>query len=162
MMDSTADFPLRERRWHFSPPPPVPQGLVRLGAACHKPVGERLEALENPVPGPPSPRAGHELAMRHRGSHVGVAEVSVSGVTSVSNHPQSLWISLWTGIRRHRQVTQAKDFSFFRSIFERPCFSSIIKTLDLLSLWSPERHADAIRRLWSGKATVDRRSRPPR
>jgi len=85
--------------------------------------------------------------------------VSAGGVTAVANHPQSLWISLWTDFRRHRQVTQAKDFSFFRSIFERPCFQCRIKELRTLSLWS----ADAVRgpMPWgvSGKITVDRRSR---
>jgi hypothetical protein len=48
MMDSTADFPLRQMRRHFSPPSPVPQGLVRVSATCHKTVGEQLEALDNP------------------------------------------------------------------------------------------------------------------
>jgi hypothetical protein len=53
---------------------------------------------------------------------VGIDEVSQSGATIVANHPQSLWITLWTAIRRRRQVALPKGFSFFRSNFERCAF----------------------------------------
>jgi hypothetical protein len=42
--------------------------------------------------------------------------------TTVTNHPQRLWISLWTGFRLNRQVALPKGFSFFRSNFERHPF----------------------------------------
>ena len=42
---------------------------------------------------------------------------------SMSNHPQSLWISLWTGFRGVSQVTYRKGFFFGRSKFELSVFS---------------------------------------
>jgi hypothetical protein len=49
--------------------------------------------------------------------------VLLSDADNVANHPQTLWITLWTGSRGHRQVTLPKGFSFVRSIFERIAFS---------------------------------------
>jgi hypothetical protein len=46
-----------------------------------------------------------------------------------SNHPQSLWITLWASFRRKRQVTYRKGFFFFRSIFERPALPNAIREL---------------------------------
>ena len=43
-------------------------------------------------------------------------------VTDVANHPQSLWISLWTPFRHRLQVTYRKGFFFDRSNFERSVF----------------------------------------
>jgi hypothetical protein len=43
-------------------------------------------------------------------------------VCDVANHPQSLWISLWTSFRHLTQVTYRKGFFFDRSIFERRVF----------------------------------------
>ena len=43
-------------------------------------------------------------------------------VRAVSNHPQRLWITLWTEFRHRRQVALRKGFSFFRSNFERHVF----------------------------------------
>ena len=40
-------------------------------------------------------------------------------VRAVSNHPQRLWITLWTEFRHRCQVALRKGFSFFRSNFER-------------------------------------------
>jgi hypothetical protein len=37
----------------------------------------------------------------------------------VANHPQSLWISLWTGFRRERQVVLPKGFFFLCLRIER-------------------------------------------
>jgi hypothetical protein len=52
-----------------------------------------------------------------------------------SNHPQSLWITLWASFRRKRQVTYRKGFFFFRSIFERWNLYYAISGLRNLSLW---------------------------
>jgi hypothetical protein len=64
--------------------------------------------------------AADHRAMRSR---VGIREVSGFHVTVVSNHPQRLWISLWTAFRRRRQVALPKGFSFFRSKIERRVFT---------------------------------------
>src|SRR6187402_2364140 len=42
---------------------------------------------------------------------------------NVANHPQSLWITLWTLFRGLLQVTYRKGFFFVRSNFERRAFS---------------------------------------
>ena len=49
--------------------------------------------------------------------------------TIVSNHPQSLWITLWTGFRDRFQVTYRKGFFFLRSNFERNGFSMMDQAL---------------------------------
>ncbi len=61
--------------------------------------------------------------MRDAAPRVGIEEVLLCGREPVANHPQTLWITLWTGSRRHRQVTLPKGFSFVRSNFERSVFS---------------------------------------
>ena len=48
--------------------------------------------------------------------------MSAFHVRVVSNHPQRLWITLWTEFRHRRQVALRKGFSFFRSNFERHVF----------------------------------------
>jgi len=53
---------------------------------------------------------------------VGEAEVSAKCDTGASNHPQSLWISLWTGSGHASQVAYRKGFFFGRSKFERIVF----------------------------------------
>jgi len=55
-------------------------------------------------------------------SNVGKMEVSAKCDTGASNHPQSLWISLWTGSGRASQVAYRKGFFFGRSKFERIVF----------------------------------------
>lgn len=42
--------------------------------------------------------------------------------TNVANHPQSLWITLWTAFRLESQVTYRKGLFFDRSNFERCVF----------------------------------------
>jgi len=53
---------------------------------------------------------------------VGEAEVSAKCDTGASNHPQSLWITLWTGSGHVSQVAYRKGFCFGRSKFERIVF----------------------------------------
>jgi len=48
--------------------------------------------------------------------------VSAKCDTGASNHPQSLWISLWTGSGHASQVAYRKGFFFGRSKFERIVF----------------------------------------
>jgi hypothetical protein len=54
---------------------------------------------------------------------VGSREVSAKGDTGASNHPQSLWITLWVGSGRESQVAYRKGFFFGRSKFERSVFN---------------------------------------
>jgi hypothetical protein len=53
---------------------------------------------------------------------VGGMEVFRFRRRSVANHPQSLWITLWTGSKRDLQVAHRKGLSFGRSKFERRVF----------------------------------------
>jgi hypothetical protein len=76
-----------------------------------------------------------------------------------SNHPQSLWITLWSSFRRNLQVTYRKGFFFFRSIFERTAFYNGIIGLRVLSLWSPVRLGEASFRGRLPRRPVDRRIR---
>ena len=55
--------------------------------------------------------------------HVGHSELSFTNVTSVANHPQSLWITLWVSFRHHRQVAYPKGFFLVCSRFERYAIS---------------------------------------
>ena len=50
-------------------------------------------------------------------------------ITDVVNHPQSLWISLWTSFRHLAQVTYHKGFFFDRSNFERSEFKLLYQRL---------------------------------
>jgi hypothetical protein len=52
------------------------------------------------------------------------------GTDDVANHPQTLWITLWTAPPGDRQVTLPKGFSFFRSIFERSAFHQDYQGVD--------------------------------
>jgi hypothetical protein len=56
-------------------------------------------------------------------ANVGKVEVSAKCDTGASNHPQSLWITLWTASGRASQVAYRKGFFFGRSNFERIVFS---------------------------------------
>jgi hypothetical protein len=88
----------------------------------HKRVAETVEAVRLlfwPLCGPGVFPVYHWLvnffsrqACRRRGSVVDKPHFA-------SNHPQSLWITLWASFPRNRQVTYRKGFFFFRSIFER-------------------------------------------
>jgi hypothetical protein len=49
--------------------------------------------------------------------------VSAKCDTGASNHPQSLWITLWTSSGGASQVAYRKGFFFGRSNFERIMFS---------------------------------------
>src|SRR6185312_11954120 len=106
---------------HFSWPSRVPQGLVRNCAACHKALGAR-----NGSPHNRGPRARQRCAASFHACAqfplVGIEEPLLPAADIVANHPQRLWISLWTGSRRHLQVALPKGFSFVRSIFERSVF----------------------------------------
>jgi hypothetical protein len=62
-------------------------------------------------------------------ARVGKSEVRDDRVTNVSNHPQSLWISLWVPSQRVVQVTNRKGFFFLRSKFERSEFGRCINAL---------------------------------
>jgi len=60
---------------------------------------------------------------------VGEAEVSAKCDTGASNHPQSLWISLWIVFGHPTQVTYRKGFFFGRSKNERCDLALIIMQL---------------------------------
>jgi hypothetical protein len=47
----------------------------------------------------------------------------------VANHPQSLWITLWTSFRHLTQVAYRKGFFFVRSNFERSEFYTMHQRL---------------------------------
>jgi hypothetical protein len=60
---------------------------------------------------------------------VGETEVSPASVTSVANHPQSLWITLWAEPRRESQVPIHKGFFQFCSRIERCLFFQLDQQL---------------------------------
>jgi hypothetical protein len=64
---------------------------------------------------------------------VGRREVSGLCATDVANHPQSLWISLWTAFRHPPQVAYRIGFFFVRSNFERSVFVMAHQSLTSLS-----------------------------
>jgi hypothetical protein len=59
---------------------------------------------------------GNALSGRANGRARGL---SLSCVSGVANHPQSLLITLWTSFRGRFQVALPKGFFFFCSKFER-------------------------------------------
>jgi hypothetical protein len=87
-------------------------------ASVHKRAPEGLEAMEIA----PEPPRALMIGVGEGSMRVGEPEVSCAGVTCVANHPQSLWITLWTGFRRVSQVTYRKGFFQFCSSFERRAF----------------------------------------
>src|SRR5258708_91187 len=105
MIDSTRGF-LPRNAVDFSPPTTIPQGLVRAPRNGHKGVANPLDAIRietasglaftctNLAPDPASPR----------NPRAGFWKVSGLCVTNVANHPQSLWITLWTAFWLEPQV----------------------------------------------------------
>ena len=99
----------------------IPQGLVRAARDEHNRNGRKRATIR--IRGLASSFLRVDAcAPPRRAGFVGRQEVSGVCVTNVSNHPQSLWISLWTGFRRALQVTYRKGFFFDRSNFERRVF----------------------------------------
>src|SRR5258708_39054215 len=105
MIDSTRGF-LPRNAVDFSPPTTIPQGLVRAPHIGHNGVANPLDAIRiESAPGlaflarilPPD-------AASSGNPRVGFWEVSGLCVTDVANHPQSLWITLWTAFRLEAQV----------------------------------------------------------
>jgi hypothetical protein len=76
---------------------------------------------------PPAHKAGGEALDGNGETNLGTA-VDIAKrlwqqcLSDVANHPQSLWISLWTGFRRVRQVGLRKGFFFLCSRIERFVF----------------------------------------
>src|SRR5689334_2767551 len=104
-----------EVRWHFSPRGPIPQAVVRAGPFRHKGVGSAGRGARI--------HPGSAIQLLKNAALVGEAEVSAKCDTGASNHPQSLWITLWASFRRQSQVAYRKGFFFGRSKFERSTFS---------------------------------------
>src|SRR5258706_10982161 len=123
MIDSTRGF-LPRNAVDFSPPTMIPQGLVRVAAREHKDVGNPLDAIRiakrlRPLI-PCANLAGGERHLENR--FVRCPELAGHRCTNVANHPQSLWITLWTAFRVESQVTYRKGLFFDRSNFERCVF----------------------------------------
>src|SRR5258706_1606921 len=123
MIDSTRGF-LPRNAVDFSPPTMIPQGLVRVAAREHKDVANPLEAIRIAKPlRPPIPCANLAGGERHLVNRfVRFPELAGHRCTNVANHPQSLWITLWTAFRVESQVTYRKGLFFDRSNFERCVF----------------------------------------
>jgi hypothetical protein len=85
----------------------IPQGLGEPGVARHKDGAEALDAIGQ-ADYATALDSGHGLWQQYR--------------RDVANHPQSLWISLWTGFGHERQVALPKGFFFVCSKFERTRF----------------------------------------
>jgi hypothetical protein len=85
----------------------IPQGLGGTAAAFHKGGWEGLDGI-----GQTNFATG--LDTTHR--------LWQQCLSDVANHPQSLWITLWTGFGRERQVVLPKGFFFLCSRIERFVF----------------------------------------
>jgi hypothetical protein len=95
----------------------IPQGLGGAAAAFHKAGRERLDGI------------GQTNFATALDTTIPLWQQCLS---DVANHPQSLWISLWTGFRRARQVVLPKGFFFLCSRIERFVFLFLINDLQAL------------------------------